>query len=104
MPAAELPLSFLTLALRPGLVSVSMCREPSSEESSLCRAGDRAASQDRALRAAGEGSGGGGASSLQGEMSFQELCSNERYRTVSGSCKGQGPHETDVSAKSFLGS
>lgn len=35
MPAAELPLSFLTLALRPGLVSVSMCREPSSEESSL---------------------------------------------------------------------
>lgn len=47
MPAAEPPLSFFTLALRVGLVSVSMCSEPSSEESSLCWR-DRAASQKRA--------------------------------------------------------
>ena len=44
MPAAEPPLSFFTLALRAGLVSVSMCSEPSSEDSSLCR-GDRATDQ-----------------------------------------------------------
>lgn len=35
MPAAEPPPSFFTLALRVGLVSVSIRREPSSEESSL---------------------------------------------------------------------
>lgn len=40
MPAAEPPLSFFTLAFRVGLVSVSIRREPSSEESSL-GCGDR---------------------------------------------------------------
>lgn len=61
MPAAELPLSFFTLAFLPGLVSVSMCREPSSEESSLCGARDRAAGQGRAL----------GSRSLHGETSLK---------------------------------
>lgn len=44
MPAAEPTPSFFTLALRAGLVSVSMCSEPSSEESSLC-CGDQATGQ-----------------------------------------------------------
>lgn len=46
MPAADPPPSFFTLALRAGLVSVSMCSEPSSEESSLC-CGDRVAGRKR---------------------------------------------------------